>query len=57
MKISWLFAKCGGIEFGITKDKSISGREGYSNPGPPDYEASALPLGHTGQNIVYCGGT
>ena len=41
---SWLFTRRGGVEFGATEDKSIQWQD--LNPGPPDYESSALPLGH-----------
>ena len=34
------------VEFEITQDKSIKWQGGDSNPGPPDYEFSTLPLGH-----------
>ena len=30
---SWLFTKCGGVEFGTTEDKSILWQEGGLEPG------------------------
>ena len=39
---SWLFTQRGGVEFGATEDKSISGREEDLNPGPLDYNSSVL---------------
>ena len=39
---SWLFAKRGGVESGITKHNPSSAREEDLNSGPPDYKSSTL---------------
>ena len=43
---SWLFSRCGGVEFQTPKTNPFSGRKEDLNPGPLDYKSSALPLGH-----------